>query len=109
MRKISVDEKLPNEAEIAAGQAVLSLEEQRQPVEIELTVEIGLEIAGEQISALTMSPPTGAMLAQVQAGSDTQRTIQSLAIACNVNAKVIENLHLRDFNRVSAVFIAFGA
>ena len=100
---------LPNDNEVSEGAVILTLDEQREPVEIELTLPIPLEIAGEEITSLKMNPPTGATLAKVQSGTDAQRTIGSLAVACNVRAEVIEALHIRDFNRVSAIFLAFGA
>ena len=114
MRVISKTEYIPTEEDRDDEdyEPLLSIEEQSEPVTLELTIPV--ESSGEMINELTVNPPRAKNVLKSKSrsknkkdGEETTRTDEFFAKACNVPIETIENLLLKDLNRLGNLIMAF--
>ena len=116
MKIIKKDEYIPTQEDRDDEdyEPLLTLEEQTEPVTLELTTPI--EIDGVETSEITINAPTTKSLLKAQESksssrnkkvSDASRTKSFFAECCGCAPDVIEQLHVRDFNRLAAVVWGF--
>ena len=112
MRVISKTEYIPTEEDREEDdyEPLLTIEEQSEPVIFELTSPV--ESSGEMINELTVNPPRvknvlrGGRKSKKQDDNDP-KTEEFFAKACNVPVATIEELLLKDLNRLGDLIRAF--
>ena len=114
MRTILKTEYIPTEEDRENDdyEPLLTLEEQSEPVVFELTAPV--DHSGEKINELTVNPPKvkNALSRNNrgknnQSSNDDPQTQQFFAKICNVPVATIEELLLKDLNRLGNLVMAF--
>ena len=113
MRVIAKTEYIPTEEdrEDEDYEPLLSIEEQSEPVTLELTTPV--ESSGEMINELTVNPPRAKNVLKSRSrrnskgDEETTRTDEFFAKACNVPIETIGNLLVKDLNRLGNLIMAF--
>lgn len=109
MRRFTKEDYIPTRQNRGVvTESILSIEEQLDSVVLELTLPV--ENVGEEITEITLCAHEPRDILDFEYAATDRQDVELRQIAKNtkVSRNAIEKLHPRDFNRLRALYWAFG-
>ena len=106
--KVSKDTYIPTDRDIKEGmEPIIPITTMRSDVELELTEPI--EIAGSEVTHVTVHPPTTRMVKDMQKNPNVSQAIELFVVAClrDYSPDDTDLFLPRDYNRIQSIVLNF--
>ena len=109
MIKIDKETHIPTDRELREGtvEPIMGLDDLKTPVELELSQPT--DIAGREVTHVTVHPPTTEQVKRMQSNANTGKAIELFVVACiqDFSPDDTNQFLPRDYNRIQQIALNF--